>query len=232
MNIDDAKARMLDQIVGAGIEIGAYRNPLPVRNGTVRYVDLFTPEQAARMFPESDDRDGVVTPDIIAPADDLGVLEDKTLDFVLTSHVLEHLPDPIKALKEWHRTLKPGGMMLLILPDKRNTFDLPRPYTPLTHLIQDHQEDAESDSRKARDREHFREWARWVNGMRGDAQVELWADLLHRAGYPIHYHCWRLSDLLDLTEHLREEEGLPLEVVDTAEAARCFEFALLLRRSG
>jgi len=38
------------------------------------------------------------------------------LDFVFSSHVLEHLDDPERALKEWTRVLAPGGIMVLYLP--------------------------------------------------------------------------------------------------------------------
>lgn len=43
--------------------------------------------------------------------------EDESLDFIFASHVLEHITDPIATLKEWHRTLKVGGHMLLFLPN-------------------------------------------------------------------------------------------------------------------
>ena len=39
-----------------------------------------------------------------------------SLDFVFSSHCLEHLKNWEKALKEWHRVLKSGGIIFLYLP--------------------------------------------------------------------------------------------------------------------
>ncbi len=37
-------------------------------------------------------------------------------DYVVSSHVVEHLPNPIAAFLEWKRVLKPGGIILMIVP--------------------------------------------------------------------------------------------------------------------
>ncbi|OAN75116.1 hypothetical protein A8B78_16925 [Jannaschia sp. EhC01] len=39
--------------------------------------------------------------------------EDRSFDVVMAAHVLEHLPDPQRALAEMVRVLKPGGMVFL-----------------------------------------------------------------------------------------------------------------------
>ena len=52
--------------------------------------------------------------------------EDEAYAFVMASHNLEHYPNPLKALLEWDRILKPGGYMFLNLPDPRYTFDWKR----------------------------------------------------------------------------------------------------------
>ncbi len=41
---------------------------------------------------------------------------DATYDFVLCSHVLEHVEDPVKAISEIRRVLKPNGVALLMVP--------------------------------------------------------------------------------------------------------------------
>lgn len=40
---------------------------------------------------------------------------DASFDFVMAAHVLEHLPEPQRALKEMVRVLKPGGMLFVCL---------------------------------------------------------------------------------------------------------------------
>jgi SAM-dependent methyltransferase len=58
-------------------------------------------------------------------------------DAVLTSHVIEHLADPLSALQEWHRVLRPSGRIVIVAPHKDGTFDHLRPVTPLAHLTGD-----------------------------------------------------------------------------------------------
>lgn len=62
---------------------------------------------------------------------------DQTYDFVLSSHCIEHLANPIGGLLEWLRVLKVGGALLLVVPHKDGTFDHRRPVTALSHLIED-----------------------------------------------------------------------------------------------
>jgi SAM-dependent methyltransferase len=64
-------------------------------------------------------------------------IADATYDFVLSSHSLEHSANALRAVSEWKRVLKPGGAMLVIVPDRRHTFDHRRPVTRFEHLLAD-----------------------------------------------------------------------------------------------
>lgn len=75
----------------------------------------------------------------IREATDLAGIADNSYDFILSCHSLEHVANPMKAIAEWKRVLKPGGLFVLVLPDKRNTFDYNRPYTTMKHLLQDYE---------------------------------------------------------------------------------------------
>jgi SAM-dependent methyltransferase len=110
-------------LAGRGIEIGAHDRPIPgIRPW---YVDR------AREFAGSK-----CPADVLADAARLP-FRDSSLDYVATSHVLEHLPDPAGAIVEWYRAVKPGGIIYMIVPDRRLTFDCDRARTPLAHLLED-----------------------------------------------------------------------------------------------
>jgi SAM-dependent methyltransferase len=51
-------------------------------------------------------------------AHDLAGLAPASFDWVYSSHCLEHLEDPRRALRRWWDVLKPGGKMLLVVPDE------------------------------------------------------------------------------------------------------------------
>lgn len=73
----------------------------------------------------------------IAEGADLHMIRSGSYDFVLSSHTLEHSANPLRALSEWARVLKPGAGLVLVVPHRDGTFDHRRPLTTLTHLVDD-----------------------------------------------------------------------------------------------
>ena len=59
------------------------------------------------------------SPDIVADVVDLHMIEDESVDEIVASALLEHLPWPIsyKAMAEWTRVLKFGGVLKINIPD-------------------------------------------------------------------------------------------------------------------
>jgi SAM-dependent methyltransferase len=43
---------------------------------------------------------------------------DRQFDFVFSSHCLEHMYDPVDAMRRWWSLVKPGGHMILLVPDE------------------------------------------------------------------------------------------------------------------
>lgn len=74
----------------------------------------------------------------IRDAIDLKGIPNDHYDFVLASHVIEHIANPFKALLEWIRILRPGGLLMIIAPWKDVTFDHKRPIDRIEHLIDDY----------------------------------------------------------------------------------------------
>ena len=79
------------------------------------------------------------TPDVVGSATDIP-LGDASFDTVVSTEVLEHIPDPLKALREMYRVLKPGGCLILSTPMYWPRHEVPHdyfryPYDGLLHLI-------------------------------------------------------------------------------------------------
>lgn len=91
--------------------------------------------QEGQTYQFSKDKAGL---QFICEGAELDFLQNESYDFVLSSHVVEHMGNPLKALYEWKRVLKNHGLLLLCAPDKDKTFDHKRPTTSLDHLIEDY----------------------------------------------------------------------------------------------
>jgi SAM-dependent methyltransferase len=78
--------------------------------------------------------------DIVASAYDIPV-GSETFDSALATEVLEHLEEPVRALREWARVLRPDGYIVITTPFIWHLHDEPRDffrYTPhgLRHVIE------------------------------------------------------------------------------------------------
>jgi len=87
--------------VGDGVDIGGKPDPL------LLYKDIF-PKMASCRTWDLEDGD----------AQYMEGIEDGFYDFVHSSHTLEHMEDPIIAIRNWFRVLKPGGHLIITVPDE------------------------------------------------------------------------------------------------------------------
>jgi SAM-dependent methyltransferase len=125
---------------GRGLEIGALNEPCRLGPGcSVEYFDAVTEDEARALFPELP-RDGFVHVDHVGDLDrgGLGAFADGELDFVVMNHVLEHLANPLLAVREAFRVVRVGGIAVIAIPDMRFTFDARRPLTTWEHLWGDY----------------------------------------------------------------------------------------------
>ncbi len=179
-------------IAGTGIEIGALHAPMSVdrTKANVLYVDRLPLEQLYRQYPEFKKYD-IVAPDIIDSDGELTAVADNCYDFCISNHVLEHLEDPLKALLNWLRVLKPGGILYLSVPLPDNIVDRRRQSSPLDHLINDHRLPEKDQTEYLRLRtEHFVDFVRGAEMYAGrdDAFCRAKAEELLAMNYSIHYH--------------------------------------------
>lgn len=73
--------------------------------------------------------------DVVAPGDDLPFADDSH-DFVFSSHVIEHIADPVGALLEWRRVAR--RYVVVVAPHAERTFDAGRPLSTVEELLERH----------------------------------------------------------------------------------------------
>ena len=131
-----------------GIEIGG-----PSRTGTVIYKSARTMDNIVfsndtiwskhteeyKYFPN---KIGKV---IINDAVDISGVTDSQYDFCFASHTLEHIANPIKALKECLRIVKGGGHIALVLSEKSICFDWKRNYSSFDTLVSQYEKGVGED---------------------------------------------------------------------------------------
>jgi SAM-dependent methyltransferase len=207
-------------LAGDGIEIGAFAWRLRVPPAArVRYVDHAAREELIRLY-ETEFAQTATIPetDVVDDAQTLAAFADGSLDFVVASHVLEHLEDPVAALRSMLRVLRPGGVAFLILPDARHTFDAARERTTIEHLLLDHREGPERSRRG-----HYEEWARVIESTPAD-RVAARADEFAAQDARHHFHVWELDGFVALLVALDLPCTLELAQVNHE------EFVVVLRR--
>jgi SAM-dependent methyltransferase len=81
---------------------------------------------------ESIDVDPARDPDTVGSVEDLGFVEDASVDVVVCMEVLEHVQRPERGVRELHRVLKPGGVLIGSTPFMLGVHDAPRDYRRFT----------------------------------------------------------------------------------------------------
>ena len=102
--VDKCRKRLQKYCVGIGLDIGC---------GSIIEEKGYPLEN--KIVPHAIGFDKAYT-NIRGMADDLHWFKNNTMDFIFSSHLLEHIKDYKKCLKEWWRILAPNGYLILYLP--------------------------------------------------------------------------------------------------------------------
>lgn len=132
-----------------GVEIGPWYYPAaPKREGyNCLVLDIFDTETLlARAKAHPLARTGIndiEEVDLVGSSSEIDKLLEKRglagkVDYIISSHNFEHIPDPIRFLQACEKVLKPGGVLSMAIPDRRTCFDYFRPHTTLAAWLEAH----------------------------------------------------------------------------------------------
>ncbi len=131
---------MIDVAGGRGLEIGALMRPIVTKDmGRVEYIDRASTEELRRWYANNDQVDpgNLVEVDHVWGSQTLFecVGRQRVYDYVVASHVIEHVPDLFGWLQEIGSVLADGGIASFVVPDKRYTFDVLRRTSSASELV-------------------------------------------------------------------------------------------------
>ena len=218
-------------LVGDGVELGPGHSPFPVpySGTTVRYVDRWVPDTNRDLFPELGEATFPM-PDIVADLDTdrLRALDDESQDFVIASHVLEHLANPLAMLGEIHRVLRSGASPRAA-PRPSAYVDRDRLPTPVQHLVAEYEADVTTVSDA-----HIEDFLPASgNGVTTGARMPARQEIDRQRQRSIHVHCWSQDEFPDTLLHVIETGHQPWDLVDAVfveDVADSIEFGYVLRK--
>lgn len=245
--------RLHDFSRGRGLEIGPLDSPIAVvGESDVRYVDVY-PTAGVRDHYAADPNVLVeLVPEIhyaLIEGDRVQTLSeaaarDAPYDWVMASHVIEHVPDVIGWLRELATLVTEEGALVLAVPDRRYCFDVHRPPTTTGQAIAAHDRgDTRPSIRAVYDFMQSAVFADTAGLWRGERPPSR-GDRMHqlhqtraamdraRAGEYVDSHVWTWTpdELLTLLRDLRELDLCDWYVEQLVELPSSVEFHAVMRR--
>jgi hypothetical protein len=198
---------------GRGLEIGPLNQPLVTKNMVdVHYVDVFSAAHLRDHYAldpnvkveDIPDIDFVLsTPDGFLSLSE-AVQPGAPFAWVIASHVVEHVPDVISWLQQIAEIIDDEGLLLLVVPDRRFTFDILRPATTVGQMLHAHElKDVRPSVRAVYD--HFRSvvnvgadeaWQGSIPGVEArmyDLEGTIRQVELAREGHYVDSHVWTFT---------------------------------------
>ncbi len=210
---EDKVFHLLDK-EGVGLEIGPSHNPIaPKKKGyNVHILDHATADELREKYKGHEvygvKLENIEEVDFVWRGENFPELIGKTgcYDWIIASHVIEHVPDLISYLQQCEALLKPNGILSLVIPDKRYCFDYYSASSSTGHFLDAYAEKRVKPSH-GQIFDHFANASKlkgqiaWSTDVRGHADElihdfeqakSIWNLSFSSADY-IDAHCWRFT---------------------------------------
>ena len=253
LNPEDRRKVILEHcnLSGEGLEYGPLHRLIVDRSHPgIRYVDYADRDTLINHYMGNKNVDPARIPSIdIVTGGKLitNFIEAGTIEYVVASHVVEHVPDLLGWLEANLRVCKTGGVISIVYPDKRYTFDIKRRNSTFSDLLAAYLERRERPTLSqladqicnACKVTPIDAWARRVNSANAEyinsreSAIKRLRDL---AGKP-HYtdcHCWVFDDrgFVETLGEVIVQLGFPAEICAFTPTPRnSNEFYLSLRKT-
>ncbi|SDQ95306.1 methyltransferase domain-containing protein [Paraburkholderia tuberum] len=235
-----------------GVEIGPLCWPLVRRSdaGEIIYVDHTDTPHLRQKYKDDPhlDVNEIVDVDAVWGRNTLHeAIRGRYVDYVVASHVVEHVPDLVTWLGELGAVLKPTGEVRLVVPDRRYTFDyfrresrlpevlasyiararVPQPYSLLDHCLSAADVSTQEAWQKRIDPQSVRRHHTWQGAL------HLARDAFENGTYH-DVHCWVFTprSFAKLIADLCEMKLIDFACEDFCDTMRNdIEFSVVMRRS-
>jgi SAM-dependent methyltransferase len=121
----------------SGLEIGPLASPIVEKDrGKVLYADHCSTDELRTKYAGQVPVNSICDIDCVWVGSLREAVGGITFDYVIASHVMEHIPNPVGWLLQVKEVLRPGGKLCLVIPDKRFTFDIGRPLSTVGEFVE------------------------------------------------------------------------------------------------
>jgi len=204
------RKKLLTLAHGQGVEIGPGPRPqvrigAPAGVTSVVYVEQQkSPERWIELYGDQPDMDPALWDDYVEGAASSLPVEEGSLDFIFSSHVFEHLANPLGHLRHWKTRLRPGGRVLGVVPELGGAKDYRQDACTLNDFLAEDRDDVWEPTEA-----HYERYVRKT--VRG-ADAALWI----REKRSIHVHFYTPDNMAALLRHACETLGFSsFEIIST-----------------
>jgi len=207
------KNKHTERLLGNGVEIGPGHNP-KITHESVKYLEKYSIDQWKEANKVKNTKNLNFSKYIIGDANEIPE-QDESLDFIFSSHVFEHLYNPIGHLEHWNNKLKKGGRATGIVPGIYGAKDYLAQPSTLTEMIKQYEQG--SFQIPLEDYQYYSDIREW----------DISGETLKNEDRSIHVHFYERENMIELLEYATKHLNFHSYNIDYDRNHKDFYFELI-----